>query len=233
MEELFRNMIFTERDMLKLAQVTKELLINYKRIYKYNWQIWCDFRELERLYKEKKMITIRLLDTCMLNMILHIACREGDIELVNYAISKGANDWNGVFKEACKGGNIEIVKLMISKGVEPTYFGVGLNLACYKGHREIIDLMISICRTDTKEKMKYYLKPALYWACGGEKKLQSDIIERIISLLIAEPGEGENLNDNLTDACKRNCEDIVKLMISGGATYCNNCHKKSFEHILR
>ena len=232
MEELFRSMKFTEKDMIKLSQVKKDIFIKYRRSYKYNrWNRW-DFKEAKRLYREKKMITIRLLE-CTSNFILRIACSEGDIELVNYAISKGANDWNGVFKEACKGGNIEIVKLMISKGVEPTYFGVGLNLACYKGHREIIDLMISICRTDTKEKMKYYLKPALYWACGGEKKLQSDIIERIISLLIAEPGEGENLNDNLTDACKRNCEDIVKLMISGGATYCNNCHKKSFEHILR
>ena len=229
MEELFRSMKFTEKDMIKLSQVKKDIFIKYRRSYKYNrWNRW-DFKEAKRLYREKKIITIRLLD-CTSNFILRIACSEGDIELVNYAISKGADDWNEGCEEACRKGHKEIAELMLSKGANRII--CGLYIGCYKGHREIIELMFSILKKNSIDHVKYYLNDVFYWACQGAKRNaeQYDIVERIVSLLVKE--DWFNLNSALACACRDNCENLVKIMIGGGATYCNYCNKNSFEHCL-
>ena len=39
------------------------------------------------------------------------ACRNGNINLVNLMISKGANNWNDGMCGACEGGHIDIAKI--------------------------------------------------------------------------------------------------------------------------
>jgi len=43
------------------------------------------------------------------------ACKNGNIEIINLMIEKGAANWNWGLSGACKGDNIEIVNLMIEK----------------------------------------------------------------------------------------------------------------------
>jgi ankyrin repeat protein len=86
----------------------------------------------------------RLIDYCSLDTInegLQGACHGGHKNLVDFLISKGANDWGRGLYGACQGGHRELVELMISKGASSWDWGLGG--ACEGGHRELIDLMIS------------------------------------------------------------------------------------------
>ena len=42
------------------------------------------------------------------------ACRDGNIDIVRYGISKGENNLNWGLRCACYGGHIDIVELLIS-----------------------------------------------------------------------------------------------------------------------
>jgi ankyrin repeat protein len=68
------------------------------------------------------------------------ACRGGYIELVQFMIERGANDWNYGLWNACYGDHIEIVWLMIEKGAYD--WNYGLLGACQSGHIELVQLMI-------------------------------------------------------------------------------------------
>ena len=68
------------------------------------------------------------------------ACICGHLNVIEFLILKGANNWNRGLASACKGGHFEVVKLMISKGAN--FWNWGLNCACQYGHMEIAELMI-------------------------------------------------------------------------------------------
>ena len=76
-----------------------------------------------------------------LNGGLNAACKSGHKEIAEIMISRGANDWNAALKAACQDGHKEIVDLMISKGADN--WNQGLKGACKGGHKEIADNMIS------------------------------------------------------------------------------------------
>lgn len=52
----------------------------------------------------------------IINEILVHACYGGHIDIVKYAISHGADNWNNGLYGACSSGDAEIAQLMISKG---------------------------------------------------------------------------------------------------------------------
>ncbi len=62
-------------------------------------------------------------------------------DIVEYLISKGADDFDFGLANACYGGQIEIVEFMISKGANN--FDNGLFNACINGYKDIAELMIS------------------------------------------------------------------------------------------
>ena len=58
------------------------------------------------------------------DICLNYACTNGDIKLMNYAISNGAYDYYSGYLYACQNGHISIVKLMLElitkNGLEQT-----------------------------------------------------------------------------------------------------------------
>jgi len=62
-------------------------------------------------------------------------------DIVNFAISRGASNWNLGLKYACFYGNLEGAEMMISRGA--TNVDEGLINACYNGHRDVVDLMLA------------------------------------------------------------------------------------------
>jgi hypothetical protein len=88
------------------------------------------------------------------------ACQNGNIEIVNLMISKGADSWNIGLNYACESGNIEIVNLIISKGAND--WGWGLTGACWRGHLYLVKLMISKGATEIHHTMVIARKKE-YW----------------------------------------------------------------------
>ena len=71
---------------------------------------------------------------------LYYSCRGGHMDMVQLMIEKGADEWNVGFDGACEGGHMNIVQFMIEKGADE--WNWGLRYACYGGHMDIIHLMI-------------------------------------------------------------------------------------------
>ena len=71
---------------------------------------------------------------------LYGACFNGDMEIINLMIKKGANDWDVGLNGACYGGNMEIVKLMIEKGANA--WNLGYAGCFFNQGTEIMNLMI-------------------------------------------------------------------------------------------
>jgi ankyrin repeat protein len=74
------------------------------------------------------------------NLGLNYACQNGQLEIVNLMIKKGATNWNWGISGACQNGQLKIVNLMIEKGADD--WNEGLYTACQGGHLEIVNLMI-------------------------------------------------------------------------------------------
>jgi hypothetical protein len=119
-------------------------------------------------------IVEHLLDYCQNNIPdwndgLNYACQDGQLEIVNLMIVKGANEWNIGLFNACRGGQLEIVKLMIEKGANELNWG--LYDACESGNLELINLMIEKGVTDWNW--------GLYGACkNGHLEIVKLMIEK-------------------------------------------------------
>jgi hypothetical protein len=73
------------------------------------------------------------------NRLMYGACFSGYIELMQYAITKGANDFSSGLWYACRGGRIEMARLMID--MSASNWNDGLSAAC-SGHIELVRFMI-------------------------------------------------------------------------------------------
>ncbi len=62
------------------------------------------------------------------------------LEIINWLIEKGANDWNKGLINACRSGNIDIAYLMIENGADD--WDEGLIYACAGKYLSMINLMI-------------------------------------------------------------------------------------------
>ena len=47
---------------------------------------------------------------------LYAACKNGDVDTVNTAITNGATDWNQGLRGACYGGQATLANMMIERG---------------------------------------------------------------------------------------------------------------------
>ena len=72
---------------------------------------------------------------------LHGACMGNHIYVVNYLIKMGSTDWNYGLEGACRGGNISMMNRMIARGARD--WNSGLYEACLGGHHEAVVMMIS------------------------------------------------------------------------------------------
>ncbi|HEY4480478.1 MAG TPA: hypothetical protein VI821_00080 [Candidatus Paceibacterota bacterium] len=91
------------------------------------------------------------------NKDLYVACKNGDVNAVNIAITRNATDWNWGLYGACEGGQVELSNMMIARGA--TDWNWGLYGACYGGHVAIVKMMIEHGAT--------HWNGGLYNACCG------------------------------------------------------------------
>lgn len=146
------------------------------------------------------------------------ACRGGNMEIVEYMISKGATDWDKGLKGACMGGHIEMVEYMISKGA--TNWNKGLRGACEGGHFEIAKLMFD------KGGNTMSINRPLYFACVCK---YTSIVELILQYIDTNNIGGitgigvNNANEGLKYACVGDdCTRLINLFISRGANDWNS-----------
>ena len=62
--------------------------------------------------------------------------------MAEWAVEKGANDWNCALESACQGGYLKMVELAIEKGdIDWNY---ALEIVCQDGYQEISEWLISL-----------------------------------------------------------------------------------------
>jgi hypothetical protein len=156
-------------------------------------------------------LIVRLKTRRLIN--LELACKCGNLSIIELMIKKGAYNWNMGLSGACLGGHLNIVELMIEKGANN--WNWGLYCACYGNHLNIVELMI--------EKGANNWDSGLNRACSGG---HLNIVE-----LMIEKGAKSNIDWNfgLCNACYGGHLSIVKLLIEKGANKCN-CGKTIKEH---
>lgn len=77
-----------------------------------------------------------------INVCLLKACQSGDINTVNLAIYRGADDWNYGLIGACRNGRIDIAGYMIARGA--TCIDKCLIEAAENGHLDICEYLITL-----------------------------------------------------------------------------------------
>lgn len=185
-------------------------------------------------YLNKTKHSVKFWNRCLLN-----SCENGNVELTNFIINKGATDWNGGMYIACENGHTEIVKLMISKGA--TKWDRCLKGACYGENLEIVELLIlkgsdnldidclneylkNACRGGNLEIVKLMIEHgATKWSYCIESACYGGNIE-VVKLIINNLYNVDNtihnvdLYSGLIGACEGGHIDVVEFMISKGAT---------------
>ena len=159
------------------------------------------------------------------NAILMGACQGGHPDLIEYAISKGADKMNHGLSEACHNGNINIIELLIKNGANN--WNYGLDSACMSGNREAIDLMIekgathfnngliNACCFGHLEIAEYMIdKGANAWNSALEDICEFDGIVKITYRM-----NDDNYLIKIT--CGGKIYEIIKLLIKKGATNFN------------
>lgn len=126
------------------------------------------------------------------------ACIHGHLEIVNFLIASGANNWSCGLASACGNGHLKIVQLMINKGAKT--FAEGLENACSGGYLEIVRLMIDCGALNFNHGFIY--------ACGNGHL-------EIVNLMISKGAN--DWNEGLYRAYLGDHNDVQKLMISKGA----------------
>jgi len=103
-DEIFWDMMFKNacgagyKKVIKLMMDRGEQAFNIRTTYD-------DYPERDK-YK----------NTLPINDGFENACLKGHLDIVEWMIKKGADNWNGGLFGACQGGYMEIIKLMIEKG---------------------------------------------------------------------------------------------------------------------
>ena len=75
------------------------------------------------------------------NIAMRNAANGGLKDLVDFFISKGANDWNHGMWYAALGGHKDLVDFFISKGADNLDYG--MKYAALGGHKDLVDFFIS------------------------------------------------------------------------------------------
>lgn len=79
----------------------------------------CNYRNMRLI----KLLFDKVTDLSPVNLgsILYSACYSGDRNIVDFVISKGANDWNRGLSGACDGGYVYLAQMMIKRGANNLY----------------------------------------------------------------------------------------------------------------
>lgn len=121
------------------------------------------------------------------------SCLAGNLVLINYAISQGANDWQQGMIMGCQGRHLNVVSFMIERGAKD--FDAALYYAGLGGNETIVKLLI--------DGGAHYWDHGLYGASyGGHVDLAKFMIDH----------GAINLSVAITIASSQHHHDLVKML---------------------
>ena len=160
------------------------------------------------------------------NGFLDRAAETGDRELVDFFISKGANDWDDALVMASEGGHKELVDFFISKGAKK--WNAALSAAAEGGHKELVDFFISkgakkwndALRKATKARNKELIS---FFLAKGATNLNEGVVDAIrggdvqlVEFFLDKGGKIIDWNDALDWALRFNRVDMAMYIINKG-----------------
>lgn len=162
------------------------------------------------------------------NELMITAAKNGQLDLVNLFIEKGATDWDRGLKAAARHGGQKLIDLFIEKGSEA--WVLGLMGAARGDHLDLVERFIDRGARNWNEGM-------LSATRGGHQNIVEFLIERsannwcrgldvssrhghlhLVKFFIEEiPEQLDAINNAMTVAVLKNHCDIVNFLISRGA----------------
>ena len=149
------------------------------------------FKSTNKTWKQFYLSILKYWDDNV-NFAMRKAARGGDKDLVDFFISKGANDWNYGMFYAAQGGHKDLAEFFISKGANN--WNRGMIHAAYTGHKDLVDFFIS----KGANRLDYGMEAA---AAGGDK----DLVDFFISK------GADNWNDGMEAAAEEGHKDLVEF----------------------
>jgi len=118
---------------------------DFEFVQKNKINTWKDFSLLlikyldlaKRDYEEGR----RLFISNIWNETIYTASKEGQKDLIDFFIFKGANSWDWAMASAAQGGHRDLVDFFISQGAYD--WDIGMYGAAGGGHRDLVDFFIS------------------------------------------------------------------------------------------
>ena len=110
------------------------MLVNTSAVQALGWSSILGRCHLEESYLSILAISISLSNP---NKGLSEAAKAGDMDLVLYFVSQGANDWNWAMRCAAEGGHMDLVLYFVSQGAND--WDGGMIAAKYRRHEKLIE----------------------------------------------------------------------------------------------
>jgi hypothetical protein len=107
---------------------------------------------------DNKYLTKRCFKYFSINECLTWSVREENIEIVNKALKRGANDYNWAMASAAKGWHKEMVRVVLDLGADD--YNWAMNGASSGGHKEIVQMMLDSGANNYNAAMS---SAAKYW----------------------------------------------------------------------
>jgi ankyrin repeat protein len=134
---------------LYISSATYKNFLESKALFtlskKFNLKASNNFDNFVEQY-DKKYLTKRCFKYFHLDICLIWAAIEGNVEIVNEALKRGANKYNNAMANAAKGGHKKIVQMMLNFGADD--YNRAMAYAALGGHKEIVQMMLNIGADD-------------------------------------------------------------------------------------
>lgn len=188
------------------------------------------------------------------NTILHVVCKGGNVEIVNYVLTQDSVDVNSINGEmqtpawtASLHGHKEVFDLLLRKGTDLQYVDFDgntiLHIACKGGNIEIVNYVITAKIVDINRRGFNGYTPVMEAALSGHKDVFDVLVRRGADLSLFDDQSCTSLHA----ACRGGNVEIVKYILTQNIeiinTSCNewsapvsvaayNGHKEVFDLLV-
>ena len=153
--------------LLSIYNVTNDIII-YRIIHDRLENINIKHEDIIR-FNNRSLIELLLHYNDNYNKLMTYASKYNHKDLVDFFISKGANDWNWSVIYAAENNHKDLVDFFISKGADNWEWII--NYAAFNNHRDLVDLFIS-------KGIYYDWNDAMIYAAQNNNK---DLVDLFIS----------------------------------------------------